>query len=118
MSEAKTKIVPKFDLVLAGVIVAFDAETGDPLHVHEKYVETVDDKPICSAEITSDECEKIRAEATRNYPRRRVDVITERPELDELEGQFRRYHVDPMTRRLRVETECDPHHRKQLLQIR
>jgi len=122
MDEPKRKAVPRFDIALAGIIVAFDPETGDALHVHEEHVETIDDRPICSVEITAEDCEKIREEAIKRYPRRRIDVISARPEdlisarpdgvigeRPEVGGQIvkRRYHVDPMTRKLRMETESD-----------
>ena len=59
-------------------------------------------------------------EAIKRYPRRRIDVISARPEdmisalpegvigaRPEIGGLIvkRRYHVDPMTRKLRMETE-------------
>ena len=113
--------LPKFDIALAGTIVAFDPETGDALHVHEEHVEMIDDKSFCSAEITTDDCEKIREEAIKRYPRRRIDIVSARPEelisahaegvlsgRPEADGLIvRRYHVDPMTRRIRMETEPD-----------
>jgi hypothetical protein len=101
--------VPEIDHMLVSIAVAFDAETGDVLHVHEKFVETVDGKPCCTAEVTPDECEKIRAEAALAHPRRRVDIVTAPPELGQREDEMPvRYHVDPMTRKLRTEPERDP----------
>lgn len=97
---------PNVDHVLVGVVFAFDAETGDVLHIHEKFVETVDGKPAYPAEITPDECEEIRVEATRTYPRRRIDAIIAPPEMAQRRGV--RYLVDPMTREVREEPECDP----------
>jgi len=120
MSEPKKKA--KFDIALVGTIVAFDPETGDALHIHEEHVETIDDKPTLYTEITADDCEKIREEAIKRYPRRRIDVISARPEemlstrpegviraRPEVGGLMvkRRFHVDPMTRKLRMETEPD-----------
>jgi hypothetical protein len=122
MNEPKREAAPRFDIALVGIVVAFDPETGDALHVHEEYVETIDDRPICSVEITAEDCEKIRQEAIKAYPRRRIDVISARPEdmigarpegaigaRPEVDGLIvkRRYHVDPMTRKLRMETETD-----------
>jgi hypothetical protein len=99
---------PNIDHMLVGIVVAFDAETGEVLHVQERLVETVDGKPGCTTEITSDECEEIRGDAAQNYPRRRVDVIVAPPEMGEREDAApTRYHVDPMTRKLRVEPECN-----------
>jgi hypothetical protein len=111
MSDSKRK----FDNTLAGVIVAFDPETGDALHVHEKYVETIDGEQTYSDVITDDEREHVRAEAIERYPRRRIDVISALPEdvfmnssRPELAGPERaRYHVDPMTRKVRVELLLD-----------
>ena len=132
MNEPKREAAPKFDIALVGIIVAFDPETGDPLHVHEEHVETIDDRPICSVEITAEDCEKIREEAIKRYPRRRIDVISALPEdlisarpegvigaRPEVGGLIvkRRYHVDPMTRKLRMETESDFHLVEQLAQM-
>jgi hypothetical protein len=124
MNEPKREAAPKFDIALAGIIVAFDPETGDALHVHEEHVETIDDRPICSVEITAEDREKIREEAIRRYPRRRIDVISARHEgvigaRPEVGGLIvkRRYHVDPMTRKLRMETESDFHLVEQLAQM-
>jgi hypothetical protein len=108
MSESKTETVPKLDHALAGFVVAFDTETGDVLHVRERLVETIDGKPVNATQITPDECEEVRAEAARNAPRRRVDVIVAPPDAGHPEGERVRYHVDPMTRKLRIEAECDP----------
>jgi hypothetical protein len=103
------------DNALAGIIIAFDPETGDALHVHEMYVETIDGEPAYSAAITDAECEEVRREAVERYPRRRIDVIiapteefvTKRPQL--VGPQSPRYHVDPMTRKVRVEPEPELH---------
>jgi hypothetical protein len=89
-----------------GLVVAFDADTGKVLHVHEKVVETVDGEPGCRAEITSEECSEIREIAAKNHCNRRVDVITEKGPSDE-DGLYR-YHVDPMTRVLRAERQIHP----------
>ena len=100
---------PNIDNKLVGLIVAFDAETGDVLHIHQKFVETVDGRAGYSEDVTPDEHEEIRADTARCHPRRRVDVIVAPPELGPREGEaFLRYHVDPMTRRLRKEAACDP----------
>jgi hypothetical protein len=89
-----------------GLVVAFDADTGEVLHVHEKVVETVDGAPGCRAEITSEECSEIREMAARSHCNRRVDVITEMGPSDE--DVHYRYRVDPMTRVLRAERQADP----------
>jgi hypothetical protein len=100
---------PNVDHLQVGLIVAFDADTGDVLHVHEKFVETIDGKPACSTDVTPDECEAVRLDAVRNHPRRRVDVLAAPPEMGQREDESPvRYHVDPMIRKLRVEPECDP----------
>lgn len=93
----------KFEIKLVGVVVAFDADTGDVLHVRETFMQTIDGKGAYPTEISSDECEEVRADAAKNFPRRRVDVITAPPEAGQQEGEApKRYHVDPMTRRLRA----------------
>jgi hypothetical protein len=93
--------VAKPDHMLVGVVVAFDAETGDVFHIHQKIVETTDGKPAFSPEITTEEREKIRADAARDNPRRRVDVMVAPPEMAPSQGELVSYHVDPMTRKLR-----------------
>jgi hypothetical protein len=65
---------PNIDNKLVGLIVAFDAETGDVLHIHQKLVETVDGKAGYSTDIAPDEWEEIRSDTTRRRPRQRVDV--------------------------------------------
>jgi len=101
--------IPKIDHRLVGVVVAFDAETGDVLHVHKKFVETCDGEPSCSTDITPEEREEIRSEAARCHSRRRVDVLVAPPEPSEREDEAPlRYHVDPMSRKLRTEPQCDP----------
>jgi hypothetical protein len=99
---------PNIDHMLVGVVVAFDADTGEVLDVHEKFVETVDGKPGCATDITRIECEEIRADAARSFPHRRVDVIAGSSEMGQREEEAPvRYRVDPMTRKLRVEPEGD-----------
>jgi hypothetical protein len=66
---------PNIDHVLVGVVIAFDADTGEVLDVNEKFVETVNGKPGCATEITSVECEELRADVARSFPDRRVDVL-------------------------------------------
>lgn len=101
--------LPNVDHVLMGLIVAFDAETGDVLQVHQKIVETEDGEAVVSKDITAEESDSVRAVAARLFPRRRVAVIVVPPEVVPPEGQRVRYHVDPQTRKLRVESLCDPH---------
>jgi hypothetical protein len=94
------------NLERVGLIIAFDADTGEVLHVHEKVVETVDGSAGYSTEITSEECGEIRELAAQDHCNRRVDVITDkRPSDEDLRYH---YHVDPMTRVLRAERAIDP----------
>jgi hypothetical protein len=55
---------PNIDNKLVGLIVAFDAETGDVLHIHQKLVETVDGKAGYSTDIAPDEWEEFGLIAT------------------------------------------------------
>jgi hypothetical protein len=72
-------------------------------------VETVDGRPSCSTDITPEEREEIRSAAARCHSRRCVDVLVAPPEPSEREDEAPlRYHVDPMTRKLRKEPQCDP----------
>ena len=99
----------KIDHIFVGTVVAFDADTGEVLDVVEKFVETEDETPgYTKPQITSIECDEIRAEAVRSFPQRRVDVIVGPPEMDHREeGAFVHFHVDPNTKKLRIEPERD-----------
>jgi hypothetical protein len=94
------------DFVSAGLIVTFEADTGDVLHIREKIVETVDGKPGCSIKITNEECEQLREKIARDHAGRRVDAIVASPDTENyaLIGP-KRYLVDPMTRKLRIERD-------------
>jgi hypothetical protein len=72
-------------------------------------VETVDGDYACTIEMTAEECEEIRSDTARSHSRRRVDVIVAPPELNQRETMVPvRYHVDPLTRKMRVDPLCDP----------
>ena len=59
----------KTDHIFVGTVVAFDTDTGEVLDVVEKFVETEDGTPGCTKpQITSIECDEIRAEAVRSFP--------------------------------------------------
>ena len=92
-----------------GTVVAFDTDTGEVLDVVEKFVETEDGTPGYSKpQITSIECDEIRAEAVRSFPQRRVAVIVGPPQMDQgEEGASLHYYVDPNTQKLRIEPERD-----------
>ena len=99
---------PKIDHVLGGVVIAFDSDTGDVLDVNEKFVETVDGKPGYASEITSVECDDLRADVARSFIHRAIDVVIAPPETAQSEGQVLiRYHVDPKNRKVSVEPERD-----------
>lgn len=96
---------PNIDNKLVGLIVAFDAETGDVLHIHQKLVETVDGKAGYSTDIAPDEWEEIRSDSHADA----WTFVVAPPELGQREGEaFIRYHVNPMTGKLRKEQRCDP----------
>ena len=99
----------KIDHIFVGTVVAFDTDTGEVLDVVEKFVETEDGTPgYTKPQITSIECDEIRAEAVRSFPQRRVDVIVGPPQMDQgEEGASLHYHVDPNTQKLRIEPERD-----------
>ena len=99
---------PKIDHVLGGVVIAFDSDTGDVLDVNEKFVETVDGKPGYASEITSVECDDLRADVARSFIHRAIDVVIAPPETAQSEGRVLiRYHVDPKNRKVSVEPERD-----------
>ena len=99
----------KIDHIFVGTVVAFDIDTGEVLDVVEKFVETEDGTPgYTKPQITSIECDEIRAEAVRSFPQRRVDVIVGPPRMDQgEEGASLHYYVDPNTQKLRIEPERD-----------
>lgn len=79
----------KIDHIFVGTVVAYDADTGEVLDVVEKFVETEDGTPgYTKPQITSIECDEIRAEAVRSFPQRRVDVIVGPPEMDQGEDEL------------------------------
>jgi hypothetical protein len=99
---------PKIDHVLVGVVIAFDSDTGEVLDVNEKFAETVDGKPGYARDITSVECEDLRADVARSFPQRAIAVISAPPETTQRGGQVSfRYHVDPKNRKVSVEPERD-----------
>jgi hypothetical protein len=99
---------PKVDHVLAGVVIAFDSDAGEVLDVNEKFVETVNGKLGYASEITSVECEDLRADVARSFTQRAIDVVIAPPETAQSEGQVPfRYHVDPKNRKVSVEPERD-----------
>jgi hypothetical protein len=99
---------PKIDHVLVGVVIAFDSDTGEVLDVNEKFVESVDGKPGYGSEITTVDCEDLRADIARSFPQRAIDVVIAPPETAQSGGQVPfRYHVDPKNRKVSVEPERD-----------
>src|SRR5262249_6868861 len=99
---------PKIDHVLVGVAIAFDSDTGEVLDANETFVETVDGKPGYASEITSVECDDLRADVARSFTRRAIDVVIAPPETARSEGQGPfRYHDDPKNRKVSVEPERD-----------
>ena len=98
----------KIDHVLVGAVIVFDSDTGDVLDVNEKFVETVDGKPGYASEITSVECDDLRANVARSFTQRAIDVVIAPPETAQSEGQVPvRYRVDPKNRKVNVEPERD-----------
>lgn len=89
----------KIDNVATGLVVAFDADTGDVVHIHETLVESVEGAAVKAEPPDAETCESIRCQAAEAHPRRRIDAIAVRAEAGPSEGE--RLHVDPMTRQLR-----------------
>ena len=85
-----------FDNVMTGVIVAFDAETGDVVSVHETFTEVVDGAKPALTLPDAAACERIRGEAAEANPRRRIDAVAVAPDAVPEDGS--RFHVDPFTR--------------------
>jgi len=90
----------KIDNVATGLVVAFDADTGDVVHVHERLVESVDGAAVKADLPDAETCESIRCQAAEAHPRRRIDAIAVAADAVPSE-EGRRLHVDPMTRQLR-----------------
>ena len=100
---------PNIDHVLVGIVVAFDADTGEVLDVNEKFVEIVDGKPGYDTEITPTECEEVRADTARSFPHRRVDFIVAPPEMVHREGEAPvRNLISEATQLLAVRTKARP----------
>lgn len=93
----------KIDNVATGLVVAFDADTGDVVHVHETLVESTDGAAVKAELPDAETCESIRCEAAEAHPRRRIDAIAVKADAAPSEGG--RLHVDPMTRQIRQTRE-------------
>lgn len=94
--------------VPAEVLVAFDIETGEVVHVREWIV----DRLFGTTRSTRKEREALRREAACAYPTRQIDVVPAPPMLRR-PGDDYRYKVDPKTRRPRIEHVPDvtiPYH--------
>lgn len=85
-----------FDNVMTGAIVAFDAETGDVVSVHEIFAEVVDGAKPTMGLPDAEACERLRSEAAETNPRRRIDAVVLAP--DAVPEDASRLHVDPFTR--------------------
>ena len=98
----------KMDHVSAGLIVAFDADTGEVVHIREKIIETVDGKPACKVSISPEECEQVRCTAAQRRPGCRVDAVIAPPDTENHDHNgSKRYHVDPISRKLWIEIVPD-----------
>jgi hypothetical protein len=98
---------PRIDHVLAGVVIAFDSDTGEVLDVNEKFVESVNGKLGYASGITTVDCEDLLSDAARSFPQRAIDVVIAPPEKAG-QGQVPfRYHVDPKNRKVSVDPERD-----------
>ena len=64
-----------FEIARTGVVVAFDADTGEPLIVNEIYEEVIEGKADYSQVPTDEDCEVIEAEAQRSYASKKIDII-------------------------------------------
>lgn len=95
----------KFDIVLTGIIFAYDTDTGDVVHIDEIHEEVADgeEEKLRRAPCQAD-CDTIRELAAADHPRRKIDVLAVAA-ADEVEvpsaGRVR-FHVDPVTKRMRT----------------
>lgn len=90
---------PKIDNVVTGLVLAFDADTGDVVHVHERLAESIDGAEVKQTLVDRDTCEAIRCEVADVHPRRRIDAIAVSADIAGAEEGT--LHVDPMTRQAR-----------------
>lgn len=96
---------PKFDIMMTGVIFAFDEDTGDVLHVDEIYEEVPEGHADKMRRTPSEaDCDVIRELAAADHPRRKVAVIAMAAddEVDTPSEGRSEFHVDPATRKLRM----------------
>ncbi len=94
--------------VPAEVLVAFDIETGEVVHVQEWIV----DRLLGNSRATRRERELLKREAACANPNRRIDVVAAPPMLRRPDEAWR-YRVDPKTRRPLIERAPDvtlPYH--------
>ena len=102
--------IKKIDHVSAGLIVAFDADTGEVVLIREKIIETVDGKPACKVKISSKECEQVREKAAHRRPGCRVEAVVAPSDTENHDHNGpKRYNVDPVSRKLWIEIVPEAH---------
>ena len=67
--------ITQIDNVSAGYVFAYDANTGDVLWTHEKFVEVLGELKEPLPQITEDECEQVKAEAAKVFRGRKVEAM-------------------------------------------
>lgn len=89
----------KIDNLVSTVVVAYDADTGDVVYVHEELVEVAvgerATRSSCDAELETD----IREEARRCFPQRRIETLVTDPGDTPEEGM--RFEVELACRKVR-----------------
>ncbi len=89
------------EIVRTGVVLAFDADTGEPLLVNEIYEEVIPDNPTYSRDPIDADRAYVEAEARRSYGSRNIDIIAVASnDLDISEDVPVEWSVDIPSRRL------------------
>lgn len=64
-----------FEIARTGVVVAYDADTGETLIVNEIFEEVTAEQTDYSKAPTDNDCDALKEEARRSYGSRKIDVI-------------------------------------------
>lgn len=93
------------DNIVSRVVVAYDAKTGEVMHIHEELIEVVAGTSTPTPESTPSSSNdkdletEIREEARRFFPQRSIETLVVDPEDAPMEGM--RFEVELACRKLR-----------------
>ena len=92
----------EIDFASVGIIVAYDKETGEVLHVHEKIVEVTNGEYHCGDHITQEERDEILDEVATRESSRKVSIIEGSSDMGIAQEKPVRYRIDLETQTLHL----------------